>query len=163
MGGTYRSFDKWVASIDRSISGWHLSIVRRGSQTPPKTGSFGEGLRPRRNRRPKVSRVIRDLRSTGWLGQTGHGVAGRSFSASLTATRSNATKQIVSGWHLSIPFVPGDPGCAGHRNPGLRCSTPKAYQCHHTACPRFSISAQTDRCDRWVALIASRHLSRSPR
>ena len=30
---------------------------------------LGEGLRPRRNRRPKVSRDLGDLRSAGWLGQ----------------------------------------------------------------------------------------------
>ena len=30
---------------------------------------LGVGLRPRRNRRPKVSRDIGDLRLAGWLGQ----------------------------------------------------------------------------------------------
>jgi hypothetical protein len=43
--------------------------ARRGSPTPPKPTVLGEGLRPCRNRRPKVSRDLGDLRSAGWLGQ----------------------------------------------------------------------------------------------
>ena len=39
----------------------------RGSD-PPET-ALGEGIRPRRNRRPKVSRDRGDLRSAVWLGQ----------------------------------------------------------------------------------------------
>jgi hypothetical protein len=74
---------------------------------------LGEGLRPRRNRRPKVSRYIGDLRSAGWLGQR-----------PATALRVDYFLRVAQDEGNASPFAPSF-------NPSLANASRPA---HHAIC-----------------------------